>query len=330
VAPIATAQLRLPPAASGILDLGRMPELADLPAGFHGWMRLTSTTPIGAESSIQVDQNPRAAAAFEAVPMDQAARQLFVPLFRNAYFGTTGISVVNPGDEAVDVTVTYHGAAEAPGCAGQVITHNGGRPVTIPALSGATFYQGGATPETGAPGLPVGCYGGAVVAAQGTGGVIAVVEDVAAGDATHAPTAAAYMATGADQGARRIAVPLFRNHHTPADLVSGIRAMNLADDGPAHATVTFYDPDGNVLASQSTAIAPQDTAGWYAPAVPGLRAGLFGSALLTSDRPLAAMVTDMSLNGSADTVIYSGLPADDAAALRPSAWRVPSAPENGQ
>ena len=60
----------------------------------------------------------------------------------------------------------------------------------------------------GPPGLPVGCFGSAVVAAAGAGKVLAVVNDFTTGAGGLPLTAAAYNAIGADQGTRKVAASL--------------------------------------------------------------------------------------------------------------------------
>jgi hypothetical protein len=315
--PIRSMPLTLAPAASGMLDLGTDPNFATLPPGFYGSMRIVSTAKVAAQTYIDLENSAMAVSGFEGVPSDQASATVFVPLFRSGYFGTTGISVVNPGATAADVTVTYVGSGLGGTCQGQTIVHNNGQAVSIPARSSAVFYQGGMTPEAGPPGLPVGCFGSAVVAAAGAGRVLAVVNDFTTGAGGLPLTAAAYNAIGANQGARKVAVPLWRIHHTTADLVSGIQAMNLSAAQAAGVKITFFDDKGQMLpgdADRTPSIAPNGSYTWYTPSVSGIGSmtGVYGSAVIESDQPLAVIVTEVSLAGKSDAVTYNGIGADAA------------------
>src|SRR4029078_12522695 len=85
-------------------------------------------------------------------------------------------------------------------------------------------------------------------------------------------TAAAYNALPGDQGGLRLAVPLVRNHHTAADLVTGLQVLNPSPEGPAAVTLRFFDADGNPIpaAPDHSAQVPSGLATtWYLPTVNG-------------------------------------------------------------
>ena len=130
-------------------------------------------------------------------------------------------------------------------------------------------------------------------------------------------SAAAFNALPASEAATRLAAPLVRNRHTPADLSSGIQVQNPDPAAAATVRLAVFDPDGNPLpASPELVVPPGGVAGWFLPAVPGIadRPGFYGSAILESDRPVVAVVADLSLNGRSDGVAYTALPTADVGA----------------
>jgi hypothetical protein len=308
--PAKDLSIPLAAAASLYLDVGGGPQLADLPAGFLGWMLLTSDTPVTAQASVHMVTSDRAVGAFEGQPSDRAAARLLVPLVRRDWFGTTGVAVVNPSTSTgVVVTATYRGVLGA--CAGRTFTQG---PVALGPAVTAVFYQGdGVVPITGASPLPSPCAGTAELSATG-GGVLATVIDT---DKVGAPTvAAAYNALATDRAARRLAMPLIRNHHTPADLVTGILVQNAAAEASTTVRLRFFDAAGNPLPGDPahTALLEPGAAGmWYLPQVPvvGAQPGLYGSALLDGDGPVVAVVSEVSLNGRSDTAAYTAIPVVD-------------------
>lgn len=308
-APVKQSTFAIGPGTSTTLDLGKNAEFADVADGFLGSMTISSDSiPVGVQSFIDLENQDKAVYAFEGVPSEQAADKLFVPLIRNNFYGTTGISVVNPGTSPVQVTVTYIASPLTPACTGTTV--HGGGAATIDGGSSVVFYQGGATPGAGAPGLPSGCLGSATVEATG-GNVLAIVNDADLG----AGTSAAYNAVSAAQGATKVALPLFRNKHTKDELSTGIQAMNIGD-APANATITFSDSTGTVIsgcgADCQATIAPNGSYTWYPPAVAGIkdRPNTYGSATIESDQPLAVIVNDASPLGTIDSAIYNAIKAD--------------------
>jgi hypothetical protein len=308
--PVKTTSLAIASGSSVTMDLAKSPEFTTVPDGFLGSMRFTSGgANIGVQSFIDIENVSKAVYAFEGVPSEQAADKLYVPLIRNDFFGTTGISVVNPGTTPVQVTLTYIPSPITASVCTDRIVHGGG-PATIPAGSSIVFYQGGATPGAGAPGLPAGCLGSATVESTG-GNILAIVNDAN----LKAGTSAAYNAVGAAQGSRKVALPLFRNEHTNYKLSTGIQAMNIGTQ-PANATITFADSTGTVIsgcgADCQTTIAPNASYTWYPPNVQGImrRTNTYGSATIESDQPLAVIVNDASPLGNIDSAIYNGIRSD--------------------
>lgn len=314
---VATVGKSISRGTSATLDLGADEGLSAIPSGFVGFARIASWTPVAVQSFVTIPprngEQRRVVYGFEGIPMESAADTLYVPLFRRAYYGNTGIAVMNPGTSSVSVTLTYYGSLGT--CAGQAALVHGGGPVEIAARSTAVFYQDGVVPgQTPDPGLPRGCAGSAVIEAT-EGEVMAIVNDaLTAADGTIV-SSAAYNAVSAAQGAQRIALPLYRNGHLEARLTTGIQVMNLASV-TAEVALTVRDLYGDPVSCPRDAcvrnVPPQASITWYPPSVPGLsdHRDMYGSAIIESDQPVAAIVNDYSETGELDAAIYNGIPAD--------------------
>lgn len=311
--PLTTATVSIGPGTSTTLNLDTHRDFATVPAGTIGAMRITSQTPLAAQTFVDVANSGKAVYAFEGVPTTAAAHRLYVPLFRNQFYGTTGIAVMNPGTSVVDVTVTYSasGLAGNPACSdGQTFVHNGG-PVPLGAGTSLVFYQANLNlPGSGRSGLPSGCFGAAVI--EATGPVVAVVNDADLGKGT----AGAYNAVSDAGGAKRVALPLYRNKHTADDLSTGIQVMNLGS-APANLSLIIRDNSGQDITGAcggecTRTIAPRASYTWYPPSMPAqsAHAGEYGSALVIGSQPLAVIVNDASGKGTKDAAIYNGVPAD--------------------
>ncbi len=318
--PAVQLSIALPAAGATVLDLAKGADFASLPEDFVGAMRVRSDQPVAVMSLIDLESGPMAVSAFEGQPVDRAGARLYAPLFRNAFHGTTGISVANPGADAVEVRVTYRGTDQAGNaCAGQTIEHAGGSPVAIPAGSSAVFYQGGATPEAGAPGLPAGCYGSAVVEVVGDGAVMATVQDFTVSADGRPNTAAAYRALPAEEGSTRVSAPLVRKAHTAFRYSTGLQVMNLGS-APASARLSVFDQNNqpiDLLGAGQATIAPEGSQTWYLPALAGIAEGMYGSAIVEADQPLALIVSEVAETGRVDLVSYNGIAAPAALASSP-------------
>jgi hypothetical protein len=207
--PVVTQDYTIPQGTSITLDLAEDTEFAALGDGFLGSILVSSATEVGVQSFVDITTSDKAVYAFEGVPSDMAATTLYAPLFRAQQYPRpgdatsgrldTGISVVNPGSSAANVTVTYYGAGGS--CAGQTITSP---TVPIAANSSHVFYQGALAEQ----GLPADCYGSAVINSAG-GGILAIVNDAQ----NLSQTAASFNAVSAEQGATTVALPLYRKAH---------------------------------------------------------------------------------------------------------------------
>jgi hypothetical protein len=296
------------PAGGFIVFDACAPEFDGTLTGKGGYALLDASVPIVVQVLVNLETSDKAVYGFSGVPLDQAADTLYAPLFRNEFFGTTGIAVVSPTERS-EVTVEFFGSLGH--CAGQ--TYRQG-PVTIAPASSAVFYQANVpVPGSGMSPLPRYCAGSAIVRATG-GKVVAIVNDASGNPA--APTvSAAYNAISRSQAGRKIALPLYRRQHTREQLSTGIQAMNVGD-AVARVEISFRTDGGQVIAGTScgwdcrATLMPGASANWYPPMMSALPDGQFGSALITSDQPLAVIVTDASATGAIDSATYNGIKVD--------------------
>jgi hypothetical protein len=296
------------PGSSVTVDMGRDPAFADLAGSTVNSIVIKSPDiPVAAWGLVVVGCDGPAVYAYAGLPAGLAATRLYAPLIRNDFHGTTGIAVLNPGSDPVTVKVTYLGSPNTPICAGNRL-HQGHGIVTLGGQETTIFYQANAfMAEQGDSGLPVGCLGSAVIESTG-GPVLAVVND---GD--RGRSSAAYNAFADADGARRVALPLYRKEHAGLlNLSTGIQVMNIGN-APARVALEIRDEDGKVQRIGPTGevgIAPLGSHAWYPPAIAGLPGGVYGSAIVTSDQPTVVIVNDASGLGAMDAAMYRGVKGD--------------------
>jgi hypothetical protein len=322
--PAASPSFQIPPGTSKTVSLCDDAEFEALPDGFLGSIRVKSQNEIGVQSFIDLTLSKQAVYAFEGVPVENAAEELYAPLFRSRQLVNprdpatsskldTGISVVNTSANPVQVKVEFYGADKpeyAEACRGATFTQG---PFEIPASSSAVFYQGPGTQAiTGDKVVPDNCVGSAKITATG-GKVLAIVND----SLDFTVQSAAYNAVSAAQTGEIIALPLFRSNHTAWRLYTGISAMN-AGTQPATIQIEITDSEGNVTSGragmQQTNVGPNETALFWPGDFAtdgnwGNVSKAYGSATITSDQPLAVIVNDFSLNAAADASTYNAINA---------------------
>jgi hypothetical protein len=309
-AAVMTQQYNIEKGTSITLDLGTNSNFAALPTPFLGSVTVESATPVGVQSFIDFENSEKAVYAFEGVPSEQAAAKLYAPLVRNAFAqGTTGISVVNPGTSPVQVTVNFAGTLGD--CVGQSYSQG---PATVAAGSSVVFYQGNANvPGSGTSPLPKNCAGSATITSEG-GNILAIVNDATSQGSTTL-TSAAYNAVSDEQGAMKVALPLYRKEHLSTKITTGIQAMNIGTE-TARANIKFTMSGGTVIEGAncggecSKTIPAGGAYTWYPPSISALPTNQYGSAFIDSDQPLAVIVNDASLTGGFDAAIYNGIKAD--------------------
>lgn len=304
-APVATAtRFRLPVGTTRRIWADF--EAAFQPLGpFEGWLAVESD---GSPLAVQVWEvgepaalQPRTVAAFEGVPDAAAANDLIVPLFRSAQRGvraretlSTRIVVVNPGPSDVEVTIAFTGAfndAASPVCRGATFHHP---PTVVPAGGRRVFRQA----PGGGHNVPTNCFGSARITTSGADErVVAMAYDATAVDGAADVLLSAFVAQGAGEAAGQVAMPLWRRNHV--GLSTGIQVMNPGLD-PVEVEIAFSITDPRSGDSRAVTgctvcqatIEPDDSVNWWPPAVPVLRDGTFGGAVVTADGPVVVLVND--------------------------------------
>lgn len=304
------------PGHSITIDLGDFYYTASrrLPDRFVGSMEIASGgAPITVQSFVNNEGvTSKAVSGFEGIPIDDAARTLFAPLIRHRQSGggshrlDTGISVYNPGDRPVHVTVSYTGSGDY--CKDMKLIHGrgpGNRAKIVQPRSSTLFFQGPG-PE-GDHELPEDCFGSAVIQAEEDfAAIMAVVQDIQdMGD-----LAAAYQAVPASRAARRVALPLIRRDHLR--LTTGIMVMNVSQY-PATVTADFYDKDQKLILCDvgcDKQIAPNAADRFWPDEITAIPRGTYGSAIVRSNQPIVVIVNDYPLDAQADMAAYNGIPID--------------------
>jgi hypothetical protein len=300
------------------IDLGSVhPAFQGLGDEFLGSMRIVSDSLIGAQSLVAAGM--RSVSGFEGVPEESAAEELFVPLFRAGQPGPkpgdvldTGISVVNPGETAVRVSAIFHPTSDSdPRLAACRAQPQYVQQASIEARSSVVFYQGAGGRAEIEPPMPAPCYGSVVIRSEG-GPVLAIVQDGQNGT----ELLSAYNAVPADQTAREVAIPLWRNDHSTYHLTTGIQVMNTGAETAHGVTISFQTTELDGTSREVACGAPcrvdipPGGAQTFWPGDPrlGLPRGVFGAALVKSPEPVAVIVNDYPMTGAVDAATYNGIP----------------------
>jgi len=267
--------------------------------GFIGWASLRSQVPLAAVGLVDSAASQFGAYAFEGVPIDRTGKTLHAPFVRRSSPRGPGDTVTtlwltNPNDRATTVSLRYDGNAGT--CAGQTFVDG---PHVVAAHAMVRFDPR----TTGA--LPMNCVATAMVIADAN--VAAVAVDTIDGGNLRA----AYTASAATDGATRIALPMVRRQHTAKRFTTAIAVQNTSAT-LANIEIAFRDANGIALAACGAAcrVVLSPGAGHFfypSTALNGIPVGSQGSATLTSDQPIVAIVNDVSEVGSYDASIYSGI-----------------------
>lgn len=300
------------------LDFGSIhPALQALGEEFSGSMRILADSVVGAQALVA--GGAHSVSGFEGVPEERAAETLYVPLFRASQSGLapgdvldTGISVVNPGAEAVTAIVTFYPTSDP----NPLLSTCREQPqyvqrATVAAHSSVIFYQGSGGRAGIEPAMPAPCYGSAVIRSVG-GGILAIVQDGQNGT----QLLSAYNAVPASQTARKVAVPLWRNDHSAYRLTTGIQVMNTGNKVARRVAISFRttELDGSSRPLACGAPCQADIAPgaahtfWPGDTRLGIPRGTYGAALIESPEPIAVVVVDFPLTGAVDAAAYNGIP----------------------
>lgn len=281
---------------------------------FVGSARLVShDAPIAVTSVVEIVRSDKVAYAVSGVPAARAARTLYAPLVRKMDVGfdgrtrSTGISVVNPSAEPVQVRATYRGASTA--CRDLTVTE---APVTLPGHGTTVFYQ------PAHAGIPMNCEGAAVLEADGP--ILAFVNDSA--DLT--AQTAAYPALGADEAAKAVAVPEFMLDYGPDRLYSTATVMNVSAVTAKIDFAYWREGDPERLPCGAPCrydVPPYESISYGRTQLSPTNRGTRGSGLVTSDQPVIVVVSETSDAGTVDAASYVGIPLD---APRPGGTATPA------
>lgn len=293
-------------------DFANLPDTQASPRGFVGYARITSNSaanPLVVQSFVDFTNSSKAVYAFSGVGADTASTSLFAPLLRKDFFGTTGVSLVNPGSTAASVAITYYNDPGSPSkLAGGSFTEN----ITVPANGSVVAFQGAN------PNLPdstpasitdnKGWFGSAKMVSSQP--ILAVVNDAVFTQSYGTVTSAAYNAATTADGGNKIFAPLVRRRHTAAQLTTGIQVQNIGTT-TTNITVAFKNSTGAAAGTQTISnVAAGASVNFYQDAG-SFPVGTFGSAVVTSTGgPIAMIVNDFSIPGTAnglDAALYNGL-----------------------
>lgn len=294
-------------------------------SGFVGSVRITSATNLVVQSFIDV-VGSRGVTAFVGVPTSAAATALYCPLIRANYYGDTGISLVNPGGSDVTATITFYPDAASP--------HTGTnytQEINVPANSSAVAFQGPGGNSRQAPAsLPGGTQSGSnptptndgffgVAKVEGTGALMAVVNDTKFGSGWSVQSQSTYNCVPASEGGTAFALPLIRKFHIASTkLTTGIQVQNLTNAEVTVALEVFsFDGTALPLANLSNLKVPANGSLniWNGnltnvPTVPASLGGYgwFGSGILTATGNVAVVVSDEGFGATAvDSANYNAL-----------------------
>lgn len=300
---------------------------ADLgvPTGFVGSVRITSATDLVVQSFIDI-AGTRGVTGFTGVPTASAADTLYCPLIRANYYGDTGISIVNPNATAVDVEITFYADAGSPN------TGTFSQDINVPANSSVVAFQGPGGNSRAAPtNLPGGTqssvnpvltndgfYGVAKLAVTG-GTVQAVVNDTKFGAGWAVEAQSTYNCASTTDAGMSFALPLVRRYHLASTrLTTGIQIQNLTGSDVTVSLDLFnWDGTSQAASNPPDVVVPANGSGnfWQGtlsglPTVPPELggSGWFGSAILTANGDIVAVVSDEGYGATAvDSANYNTL-----------------------
>lgn len=205
--------------------------------GFVGLIRISSNTvDLVAQSFIDVTNTP-AVTAFGSVAVTDADDTLYCPLVRANYYGDTGIQIVNPNNQNVDVTITFYADSQSPNRG--TFTQR----MTIPANSSDIAFQGpGGNSRQSPTNLPGGTqtpsntaltnngfFGSAVISTNGPK-VLAVVNDTEFGPSYRVLSQGSYNCVPKSAASTKHFLPLLRRYHLQSTrLTTGVQVMNVGN-----------------------------------------------------------------------------------------------------
>ena len=290
------ASITLAPGDSETVRLSDDSAFSTLPASFIGSLVASADVDIAVHAMVEdTGYLPRGVFDAAGLPVDSAVEQLFVPRFSveetvDPGMLSTWISVVNPGDTNLDATVTY--AGERGTCVGESATHS---PVTL-LPGGMTIF------DPADVGLSPGCGGHAIIESTGGGVLAHVVHD---SDFGHGRWNAAHTALADGNLDQSWYVSVFRRRFLSGyDISSEVTVMNPGDTA-VDVTLGLKDETGAVIegcAECDVTIAANASHIFSAEEISVLPDGVYGSASIESDGPVAVLLQEFSRGGVIDSI----------------------------
>ncbi|MBM2826196.1 MAG: hypothetical protein HW403_260 [Dehalococcoidia bacterium] len=281
----ATVTDTIPGNASHYFDSSNLPGPQQLPAGWSGAALVQSSGGRIVAAVHQPYLSSGKAVSFEA--LSTVGTQAFLPSALFQYppqMQTTFIAVQNTQASPVDVKITFFDRAGA----------------AVGSVAGAIEGFRKQSWNPGSAGIGAGFIGSAVV--QASGPVAAIVN-------IGSDTGLAMAYDGVPSGYTKVALPYVRwsPSNDPKGWRTYIAAMNVSQT-PATITVRYYDTSGSLVRAETlNSIAP-NTKGNNNPGLFLGENGTFvGTVEIESDRPIAALVNAITVDGSS-SASYTGIP----------------------
>jgi hypothetical protein len=227
--------------------------------------------------------------SYSALPDPATGSTVYAPAVMNQAYGgyTTGFGIANTGSATTTVTVTYRNPD------GSAISTTRSQTLAPNAYWG--LYQG----EVGTP-LPVNFSGTATITSSPAQNLAVIVNEVGPGGfLTY---------TASNSGATTLYAPVVFNN-AYGGYNTGMGIQNVSTTSTANVTINYAG--GTVTKSQTFTIGPRGYAGIYNGSGngAGLPSGFAGSAVITSDQPLVAIVNEViGSQGTSYNTIAAGIP----------------------
>jgi hypothetical protein len=227
---------------------------------------------------------------YTAIPLSGTGPTLYAPTVLNGAYGgyVTGFGIINTGAVTTTVTVTYYNEN------GTAIPQTRSQSLAANAYWG--LYQG----EGGTP-LPAGFKGTAKISTSPASALAAIVNEVGPGGFL------TYLA--APTGGTTLAAPfIFNNAY--GGYFTGMSLRNVGG-GPATATISYLGTVGGTPVSRSETVSLLPVDGvvglYHGPGnTAGLPNGFAGSATVSSNQPLVAIVNEVKGNFGTSANLFAG------------------------
>jgi hypothetical protein len=293
-------------------DLNNLPDNMNGVGGFLGYVRIDSGSvqaPLAVQAFSDISTSSRAVSAYNGVPLSSGGYTLYMPLLRRDFYGTTGISLVNPNSSQANFTITYYDDPSSPSKMGQprsesfIIAGNGmlivsngnrgGNPLPDPDAS--TNYTNNN-----------GWFGSARISSNIP--LMGIVNDNVITPQYQPQSFGTYNILTRDDQQYTVFAPLIRRRHDVAALTTGIQVQNTGGSNTT-ISVTYKDRNGNTLGTESRSnVAPGASVNFYQDAASSVvPVGAYGSAVITSNQPIVVLVNESSINNTMDAANYTGV-----------------------